>query len=438
MAEYVGRRIVPRHAGVWVIQKEYEELMVVLDAATGDSYISRLPVPAGTALSDENYWMLFSLYSAQIAEAEKHLEDTASEIREELAGTEKRIGEALSETESRIGESLTATENRLNARVDVVGDISDPEVRRIVDRIDNNRYLEIGEILPSTGMIASRFEKNEADAAVCFGQDFSSGIGKTGRGQVKIIGDGSDPNSAQMVVNYVMGVLRDEQADVSASLSGQEALSDNAPSVQLMYNPAMKSAYNFVPGVMGLILMMICSMMTSVSIVREKEMGTMELLLVSPVKPLWIIVSKVLPYLLVSTINFITILLLSRYMMGVPLRGSLLLLSGVAVLFVFTSLSLGLLISVVASTQKSALLLSGMGLMMPTVLLSGIIFPCENMPVILQCLSHLIPAKWFIIIVKKIMIQGAGFPYIIKEFCILAGMTFFLMTLSVKKFRVRL
>ena len=119
MAEYVGRRIVPRHAGVWAVQKEYEELMVVLDAATGDSYISRLPVPAGTALSDENYWMLFSLYSAQIAEAEKHLEDTASEIREELAGTEKRIGEALSETESRIGESLTATENRLNARVDV-------------------------------------------------------------------------------------------------------------------------------------------------------------------------------------------------------------------------------------------------------------------------------------------------------------------------------
>ena len=168
-----------------------------------------------------------------------------------------------------------------NARVDVVGDISDPEVRRIVDRIDNNKYLEIGEILPSTGMIASRFEKNEADAAVCFGQDFSSGIGKTGRGQVKIIGDGSDPNSAQMVVNYVMGVLRDEQADVSAALSGQEALSDNAPSVQLMYNPAMKSAYNFVPGVMGLILMMICSMMTSVSIVREKEMGTMELLLVA-------------------------------------------------------------------------------------------------------------------------------------------------------------
>ena len=119
MAEYVGRRIVPRHAGVWTVQKEYEELMVVLDAATGDSYISRLPVPAGTALSDENYWMLFSLYSAQIAEAEKHLEDTASEIREELTGAEKRIGETLSETESRIGESLTATENRLNARVDV-------------------------------------------------------------------------------------------------------------------------------------------------------------------------------------------------------------------------------------------------------------------------------------------------------------------------------
>ena len=164
----------------------------------------------------------------------------------------------------------------------------------------------------------------------------------------------------------------------------------------------------------------------------------MELLLASPVKPLWILVSKVLPYLLVSTVNFITILLLSRYMMGVPLRGSLLLLSVVAVLFVFTSLSLGLLISVVASTQKTALLLSGMGLMMPTVLLSGIIFPCENMPAVLQWLSHLIPAKWFIIMVKKIMIQGAGFPYIIKEFCILAGMTAFLLTVGVRKFRIRL
>jgi len=325
-----------------------------------------------------------------------------------------------------------------HARVDVVGDMADPAVRKIVDRIDNNRYLDINGILPSTGLIASRFQKNEADVAVCFGRDFGEELRKTGRGSVKIIGDGSDPNSAQTIVNYVIGVLQSEQTEISAGLSGQDGTGSFAPSVHLMYNPAMKSAYNFVPGVMGLILMIICSMMTSVSIVREKETGTMELLLVSPVKPMWIIVSKVLPYLLVSTVNFITILILSRYMMGVPLRGSLMLLSGVAVLFVFTSLSLGLLISVVASTQKSALLLSGMGLMMPTVLLSGIIFPCENMPGILQCLSHLIPAKWFIIMVKKIMIQGAGFPYILKEFSILAGMTAFLLAVSVKKFRIRL
>ncbi len=324
-----------------------------------------------------------------------------------------------------------------HARVDVVGDLTDPAVRKIVDRIDNNRYLDINEILPSVSMIPSRFEKNAADVVVCFGQDFGPELKKTGKGSVKIIGDGSDPNSAQMIVNYVTGVIRSEQTEISAALSG-ESSSGFSPSIQLMYNPAMKSSYNFVPGVMGLIMMIICSMMTSVSIVREKETGTMELLLVSPVKPIWIIISKALPYLIVSTINFITILLLSRYMMGVPLRGSLLLLSGVAVLFVFTSLSLGLLISIVASTQKSALLLSGMGLMMPTVLLSGIIFPCENMPGILQALSHLIPAKWFIIMVKKIMIQGAGFPYIIKEFSILAGMTAFLLTVSVKKFRIRL
>lgn len=323
-----------------------------------------------------------------------------------------------------------------NARVDIVGDLSDPAVRKIVERIGNNRYLEISGYLPSPEMIDSRFQKGLADVAVCFGQDFGSGL-VDGKAEVKIAGDGSDPNTAQMIVNYVTGVLQCEQTDLQSASSGTAPVSMQ-PSVQLMYNPAMKSAYNFVPGVMGLILMIICSMMTSISIVREKETGTMELLLVSPVKPLWIIVSKLIPYLVISSVNFATILLLSRYVMDVPIRGSLLLLCTVAVLFVMTSLALGLLISVVASTQRTALLLSGMGLMMPTMLLSGIIFPCENMPAVLQWVSHIIPAKWFIIMVKKVMIQGAGFQYIASEFAILAGMTVFLLAVSVKKFRIRL
>lgn len=322
-----------------------------------------------------------------------------------------------------------------NARVCIVGDLSDPEVRKIVDRMDNNKYLEITGYLSSATEIDGVFRRSGADVAVCFDSDFGSGLVKTGKAAVRIVGDGSDPNSAQMIAGYVTGVIQSEQTELSVKSGG---VSSASLPVQLMYNPSMKSSYNFVPGVMGLIMMLICSMMTSISIVKEKEMGTMELLLVSPVKPFWIIVSKALPYVVVSTVNFITILLLARYAMGVPVRGSILLLSLIVFMFILTSLSLGLMISVIASTQRTALLISGMGLMMPTVLLSGIIFPCESMPEILQWVSHILPAKWFVIMVKKVMIQGAGFAYIVKEFVILASMTVFLLAVSIKKFRIRL
>lgn len=322
-----------------------------------------------------------------------------------------------------------------SAKIAFTGDLSDPEVRKIVERIDNNKYLEITDRLPSVSMIDKEFRKNKVSAVVCFGRDFGRELLKTGKADVRVVGDGSDPNSSQIITGYVTGVIQGEQAELSAGAGGT---SPKSLPTRLMYNPAMKSSFNFVPGVMGLIMMLICSMMTSISIVREKESGTMELLLVSPVKPLWIVVSKALPYVCVSTVNFITILLLARFAMGVPIRGSLALLSLIVMLFILTSLSLGLMISVLASTQRTALLMSGMGLMMPTVLLSGIIFPCESMPGILQWVSHIIPAKWFVIMVKKVMIQGAGFAYIAKEFLILASMTVFLLTVSVKKFKIRL
>ena len=322
-----------------------------------------------------------------------------------------------------------------SAKVAVVGDMSDLEVRKIVDRIENNRYLEVAAFLASADMIDREFQKNKINVAVCFGRDFGRSLTKNGKGEIRIVGDGSDPNSSQMIAGYVTGVIQSEQTEISVSSGG--AGSKSLP-VQVMYNPAMKSAYNFVPGVMGLIMMIICSMMTSISIVREKETGTMELLLVSPVRPLWIVVSKALPYIVISTVNFITILLLARYVMDVPVRGSVVLLSLIVFIFILTSLSLGLMISVLASTQRTALLLSGMGLMMPTVLLSGIIFPCESMPEILQYVSHIIPAKWFVIMVKKVMIQGAGFASIASEFAILASMTAFLLFVSIKKFKIRL
>lgn len=323
-----------------------------------------------------------------------------------------------------------------NARVAVCGDMSDPQIRRATERMDENKYLEITTILSSPGEITDLFRKNGADAAVCFSRNFGSRI-PDGRASVRIIGDGSDPNTARMITSYISGVLQDTAADIDISVSGEKQ-SSMAPVVQLMYNPAMKSSYNFVPGVMGLILMLICSMMTAVSIVREKETGTLELLLVSPVRPLWVIMSKLIPYLLLSAFNFATILLLSHYVMEVPVNGSLALLSLAATLFVIASLAIGLLVSVISSSQRTAMLICGMGLTMPTMIFSGIIFPCESMPLALQWFSDIIPAKWFIILVKKIMIQGDGFTAILKELGILAGMAAALLAVSIKSFRTRL
>jgi len=315
-----------------------------------------------------------------------------------------------------------------NAVIDIVGDMSDVSVQKIVARIQANEYLEVGRYLNSMSEVEDCIRKGKAKAAVCFEDNFGRKMSGSGKAVVNIIGDGADPNSAQIVTSYLKGVL----------LSGDTKSVSMRPNVQLMYNPSMNSSYNFVPGVMGLILMLICSMMTAVSIVKEKELGTMELVLVSPVKPFWIILSKLTPYLALSLINLASILLLSKFVMGVPVKGSLLLLVLVSIVFIGASLGLGLLVSVISETQQTAMLICGMGLTMPTMMLSGLIFPCESMPVALQIFSDIIPAKWFIIMVKKIMIQGVGITTIFKELSILTGMMVFLLWFSIKKFKTRL
>lgn len=322
------------------------------------------------------------------------------------------------------------------ARIAFCGDVFNVKARRIMDRIDKNPYLEYAGLLSGPGEIEAVFRRNEADAVVCFGRDFGES-GPDGGSDVRIVGDGSDPNTARTVTSYVASVIQREQQDVSVGMTGQPSV-QMTPVVQLVYNPAMKSSYNFVPGVMGLILMLICSMMTAVSIVREKESGTMELLLVSPVKPLWVILSKLMPYLALSAVNFASILLLAHYVMGVPVNGSLALLSLVALVFVLASLAIGILVSSVSSSQRTAMLICGMGLTMPTMIFSGIIFPCENMPLVLQWFSDVIPAKWFIIMVKKLMIQGAGLASIASELSVLVLMAAVLLAASIRSFKTRL
>ena len=206
----------------------------------------------------------------------------------------------------------------------------------------------------------------------------------------------------------------------------------------MLYNPQLKESYNFVPGVMAMVLMLVCAMMTSISIVREKEMGTMEVILVSPIVPIRVVIAKMVPYFLLSALNIASILLLSVFVLDVPIRGTLFLLVAECLLFTITALALGLLISSVSDSQQVAMLISLMGLFLPTIMLSGFMFPVENMPVPLQVISNLVPAKWFYYIVKNVMIKGLTFEYVWKETLVLVGMTVFFMTVSIWKFKTRL
>ena len=312
-----------------------------------------------------------------------------------------------------------------NVRLAVLDPSNDVVTRKIIDRLDASEYFTVTRRFHSPREMEAAFLKNKIDMVVVFNEHFADGL-YCGDARVQLIVDATDPNMSTSQINYATGIV---------SAVGQEMIS---PGIKLLYNPQMKSAYNFVPGVMGLILMLICAMMTSISIVREKETGTMEVLLVSPVKPLFIILAKAVPYFVLSFVNLVTILLLSVFVLDVPVVGSLFWLVVVSLLFIFVSLSLGLLISSVTRTQVAAMLASGMILMMPTMVLSGMIFPVESMPLILQLISDIIPARWYIQAVRKLMIEGVSVVLVFKEIGILLLMATVLITVSIKKFKYRL
>ncbi|MCC8152931.1 MAG: ABC transporter permease, partial [Tannerellaceae bacterium] len=257
----------------------------------------------------------------------------------------------------------------------------------------------------------------------------------TGEAAVQLSADATAPHQATTVVNYATSILTQYQQEIATQYPAAFSIT---PQTRMLYNPQMEGAYNFVPGVMGLILMLICAMMTSIAIVREKEKGSMEVLLVSPIKPIYIIIAKAVPYFTLSLVNLISILLLSVFVLKVPIAGSLFLIIGVSLLFILVALLLGLLISNVVTTQVAAMLASGMALMMPTMLLSGMMFPIESMPPILQWISSIMPARWYIEAIRKLMIQGVEGIYVIKEVSIILLMIFVLLAISLKTFKKRL
>lgn len=321
------------------------------------------------------------------------------------------------------------------AKVAILDKSNDHITQKITDKILSSGYFVVDERLTHDSQLEETFEKGRIKQAIIFEKDFARNLEKYGKANVQLIGDATDPNTSNTLINYTTSVINDFVLEYNKLEKLPIAV---MPEVRMRFNPNMKSVYLFVPGLITIILMLVSAMMTSISIAKEKELGTMEVLLVSPMHPGQIIISKVIPYLLLAFINVLIILAIGYWVFHVPISGSLIILLMESILFIIMALSLGILISTVTQSQQAALMISLMGLMLPTIILSGFIFPVENMPIVLQWVSNIIPARWFIIIIKDIMLKGVGLGYFLKETLILVGFTLLFIGLSIKKFKMRL
>ncbi|MFO7258218.1 MAG: ABC transporter permease [Bacteroidota bacterium] len=322
-----------------------------------------------------------------------------------------------------------------NVNIAVLDKARDEASERIIEKMLASGYFVMNGYLETEDEIEPIFRKGKIKAVVVFGPDLDRNLTAGGIAPVQIIADATDPNTANTIAAYAASIVRDYQADINPNVT---LPLETIPEVRMLYNPELKGVFMFIPGTMTVILMLVSAMMTSISIAREKEMGTMEVLLVSPLKPVQVVAGKVLPYILLSSINATVILLLGYFVFRMPMQGSLLALMGTTLLFIITTLSLGIFISTVAQTQQMAMMMSLIGLMLPTIMLSGFVFPIDSMPWPLRVLSNIIPAKWFILILKGLMLKGVSITYLWKEVLILIMMTLALIGISVKKYAIRL
>jgi len=322
-----------------------------------------------------------------------------------------------------------------NSKIVICDYSNDVATRAIIDKFEVSANFEIEKALLSANEIEKAFKGGAIKLVVVFPENFNEDLNHLNKSQVQIIADASDPNTATTLTMYATNIIGDYQREI---MQLQQLPYQIKMETRMIYNPELKGTTNFVPGVMALVLFLISVLMTSVSIVREKEMGTMEVLLVSPFNTILVVISKAVPYFFLSLINLAVILVLSVYLLDMPIHGSILLLFAESALLIITALSLGLLISNSTASQQTAMLISLLGMLLPTIMFAGFMFPLENMPLPLQIISNIVPAKWYYIIAKSIMIKGLGFSAIWKETLILLGMTLFLLIVSIKKFKIRL
>lgn len=322
-----------------------------------------------------------------------------------------------------------------NVNIAILDNAKDESTQNIITRLESTEYFNIERTINTNKQIEAAFKTGKIKVAVVFQPNFQNDLLHSNKAQIQIIADATDPNQATTLTNYVSSVVMDYQNELIVQ---NEIPYTIGTEMRMLYNPQLKGAYTSVPGVMGLILLLISAMMTSISVVREKEFGTMEVLLVSPMKPWLVIISKTIPYFFLSIVNVLTILLMSVFVFSMPIQGSFLLLMMLTILYILCALSLGLLISTIANSQLAAMLISLVGLMLPVVMLSGYAFPVSNMPYVLQLVSNLSPAKWYIIIVKDVMLKGVGLFSIIGEASVLVLMTLGFLLISIKRFKIRL
>ena len=330
-----------------------------------------------------------------------------------------------------------------SVKVAVYAPSMDIITERIVTQVDASPYFTVSHYIKERSGFERVMLSNKAQVIIAFEENFYHRVVHDGQGAIQILVDGTDMNIGQMASFYLNSIIAScrQELMMESMLNATETLLPPVMinvNTKMLYNPQMKSSFNFVPGVMGMILMLVCAMMTSVSIVREKQRGTMEVLLVSPVKPVSIILAKAIPYFTLSVVNLVTIIFLSVHLLKVPLSGSLFWVIVVSMLFIMVSLSLGIFVSTIVNTQEEAILISSMVFMLPTLLLSGMLFPIESIPVVLQYVSHFIPAKWYIEAMKVMMIQGLDIRYCMDSVLILCGFLVVIVSASILTFKNRL
>ena len=322
-----------------------------------------------------------------------------------------------------------------NIGIAVLDEANNTYSEQITHYLQASPYFKLKEPLYHYNQVEDQFKRGEIKAALIFPPDFGKDLYTFSGTSLQLITDGSDPNTAKTVQNYFSAMVASYQQELNPTVQLPYQITVEN---RMLYNEEQNGSMNFVPGVIALVFMIVSTALTSVAVVREKELGTMEILLVSPFKPIMILIAKAVPYLILSLINFTVILLLSVYMLDVPIRGNLLLLYAESTLFIIICLSLGLLISTVTASQQTAMLIAMMGMMLPTAFFTGFMFPIENMPLIFQGISKVFPSSYYYSIVKKVMLKGLDFSYVWKETLILIAMAVIFLSLAMKKFKIRL